>query len=332
MELGEELVDSCRETYKNMPTGLGPENIRFIPADEDVRRRIVWRPESAKKRKRAAIPKGEKPTRASGSNGEAVKKTDKKEEDQKQPPPPADSDNEGLTHIQQLETYGFWVSDGRYLLRPETVESYFYGWRITGKKVYKDWAWEAFRNVEREGRGEWGWGEVMDVTKGRRKPKKPSQKGVNTRVEQTQRDVGDDEGEEQDEQEEQEKEVVEEDEVVNEDDEQEDEGQQSESPEWDDDWNSDVEDTSNVSDKCESFWAAETLKYLYLTFADHDVLNLDRWVFNTGKSSTLSPLPIRNLQKKLQRMTDVECDEQRPIRYESNGQKFQKNGRRKAVK
>ncbi|KAF2637587.1 mannosyl-oligosaccharide alpha-1,2-mannosidase-like protein [Massarina eburnea CBS 473.64] len=31
----------------------------------------------------------------------------------------------------------------------------------------------------------------------------------------------------------------------------------------------------------ESFWAAETLKYLWLTFADVDVANLDRWVFTT---------------------------------------------------
>ncbi|KAH7121031.1 mannosyl-oligosaccharide alpha-1,2-mannosidase-like protein [Dendryphion nanum] len=31
----------------------------------------------------------------------------------------------------------------------------------------------------------------------------------------------------------------------------------------------------------ESFWAAETLKYLYLTFTDADVASLDRWVFST---------------------------------------------------
>ncbi|KAF2877563.1 mannosyl-oligosaccharide alpha-1,2-mannosidase-like protein [Massariosphaeria phaeospora] len=34
-------------------------------------------------------------------------------------------------------------------------------------------------------------------------------------------------------------------------------------------------------DMQESFWAAETLKYLYLTFSDADVASLDRWVFNT---------------------------------------------------
>ena len=31
----------------------------------------------------------------------------------------------------------------------------------------------------------------------------------------------------------------------------------------------------------QSFWLAETLKYLYLVFSDDAVLPLDRWVFNT---------------------------------------------------
>ncbi|KAL4973714.1 glycoside hydrolase [Aspergillus desertorum] len=34
-------------------------------------------------------------------------------------------------------------------------------------------------------------------------------------------------------------------------------------------------------DSMESFWMAETLKYLYLIFAETDVVSLDEWVFNT---------------------------------------------------
>ncbi len=36
-----------------------------------------------------------------------------------------------------------------------------------------------------------------------------------------------------------------------------------------------------LMDSMESFWMAETLKYLYLVFCDEDVLGLDEWVFNT---------------------------------------------------
>jgi mannosyl-oligosaccharide alpha-1,2-mannosidase len=34
-------------------------------------------------------------------------------------------------------------------------------------------------------------------------------------------------------------------------------------------------------DSMESFWLAETLKYLYLLFEEPDVISLDEWVLNT---------------------------------------------------
>jgi mannosyl-oligosaccharide alpha-1,2-mannosidase len=44
-----------------------------------------------------------------------------------------------------------------------------------------------------------------------------------------------------------------------------------------------------LSNKMESFWIAETLKYLYLLFEDDArVLPLDEWVFNTEAH----PLPV----------------------------------------
>ncbi|KAF2704311.1 glycoside hydrolase family 47 protein [Pleomassaria siparia CBS 279.74] len=44
-------------------------------------------------------------------------------------------------------------------------------------------------------------------------------------------------------------------------------------------WGSNGED--RWIDAQESFWAAETLKYLYLTFSNADTASLDRWVFST---------------------------------------------------
>ena len=31
----------------------------------------------------------------------------------------------------------------KYLLRPETVESYFYHWRLTHDQKYREWGWQA---------------------------------------------------------------------------------------------------------------------------------------------------------------------------------------------
>ena len=44
-------------------------------------------------------------------------------------------------------------------------------------------------------------------------------------------------------------------------------------------------------DKMETFYLAETLKYLYLLFSDDpNLLPLDKWVFNTEAH----PLPVYN--------------------------------------
>jgi mannosyl-oligosaccharide alpha-1,2-mannosidase len=43
----------------------------------------------------------------------------------------------------------------------------------------------------------------------------------------------------------------------------------------------DGDGTKRWIDEQESFWAAETLKYLWLTFSDVNVASLDRWVFST---------------------------------------------------
>ena len=37
-------------------------------------------------------------------------------------------------------------ADSHNLQRPETVESLFYMWRITGDELYREWGWEMFEN------------------------------------------------------------------------------------------------------------------------------------------------------------------------------------------
>lgn len=42
-----------------------------------------------------------------------------------------------------------------------------------------------------------------------------------------------------------------------------------------------VADDPPKSDRMESFWTAETLKYFYLLFSDPNVVSLDEYVLNT---------------------------------------------------
>jgi len=105
--------------------------------------------------------------------------------------------------------------DARYMLRPETVESLFIAWRLTGDVKYRNYSWAIFSSIEKYCRlPAGGYATVLDV------------------------------------------------------------------------------DTVPVThdDKQETFFLSETLKYLYLTFSDFDVLPLDKYVFNTEAH----PLPIFN--------------------------------------
>ncbi|CDO97750.1 unnamed protein product [Coffea canephora] len=89
------------------------------------------------------------------------------------------------------------------ILRPETVESLFYLWRLTGNKTYQEWGWNIFEAFEKNSRTESGYVGLKDV-------------------------------------------------------------------------NSGVKDNM-----MQSFFLAETLKYLYLLFSPSSVISLDEWVFNT---------------------------------------------------
>ncbi|KAI4344474.1 hypothetical protein L6164_011696 [Bauhinia variegata] len=87
--------------------------------------------------------------------------------------------------------------------RPETIESLFYLWRLTGNKTYQEWGWNIFQAFERNSRVETGYVGLRDVRTG---------------------------------------------------------------------------DKDNMM---QSFFLAETLKYLYLLFSPPSVIPLDEWVFNT---------------------------------------------------
>ena len=50
------------------------------------------------------------------------------------------------------------------ILRPETVESLFYLWRLTGNKTYQEWGWNIFQAFEKNSRIEPGYVGLKDVS------------------------------------------------------------------------------------------------------------------------------------------------------------------------
>ncbi|KAL4079415.1 glycoside hydrolase family 47 protein [Scleroderma citrinum] len=113
---------------------------------------------------------------------------------------------------------GFYITDARYLLRPEVLESNFYAWRATGDVKYWNNAISAVQSFQEYLRTSVAYTEIADV---------------NNRA-------------------------------------------------------------SSRSDEAESFWFAETLKYLYLTFDDPQHISLDDYVFNTEAHPFMAPPATAN--------------------------------------
>jgi mannosyl-oligosaccharide alpha-1,2-mannosidase len=57
------------------------------------------------------------------------------------------------------------VSDGRYILRPEAIETIFYLYRITGDAKYRDVAWDMFQAIEKHTHTEFANAAIRDVTR-----------------------------------------------------------------------------------------------------------------------------------------------------------------------
>ena len=57
------------------------------------------------------------------------------------------------------------IDDGRYILRPEAIESIFYMYRITGERKYQDIAWDMFQAIEANTRTELANAALSDVMK-----------------------------------------------------------------------------------------------------------------------------------------------------------------------
>jgi mannosyl-oligosaccharide alpha-1,2-mannosidase len=123
-----------------------------------------------------------------------------------------------------------------YILRPETIESIFYMYRLTKDEKYRDWAWEIMQNIEETCRTDTGYAGIKNV-------------------------------------------------------------------------NVDKKSIEHI-DLQESFFLAETLKYLYLIFADDDYISLDKYVFNT-EAHVLGVLKKSKLKRKKRPARPTPSEDQR---------------------
>ncbi|CAK4106105.1 unnamed protein product [Aphanomyces euteiches] len=58
---------------------------------------------------------------------------------------------------------GYNIKDPRYRLRPETVESLMYLFRVTKDATYREWGWQIFQSLEQHAKAQHGYGAVHNV-------------------------------------------------------------------------------------------------------------------------------------------------------------------------
>jgi len=64
---------------------------------------------------------------------------------------------------QYAAKYGYFIEKFTWEFRPESIESIFYAWRITGDTRWQDYAWEIFQAINATASNEVAVAEVANV-------------------------------------------------------------------------------------------------------------------------------------------------------------------------
>lgn len=112
VEIGRKLTDGCVWAYQNTPTGIMPESILAVPCKNTTS--CPW---DQKKWWNAISP---------GQDEAAIR----------------------LVVQEHKLSPGFaQITDGRYLLRPEAIESVFIMYRVTGEQYWVEQGWKMFKSI-----------------------------------------------------------------------------------------------------------------------------------------------------------------------------------------
>lgn len=145
LNMARKLVDGCIWAYEHMPTGIMPETFVMVPCvmnDECKWDESKWQQEVLKTKK----------YRSSSQLDELARFT---------------TDEEKVAHLIEKHRLrpGFTdITDRRYILRPEAIESVFIHWRLTGDTDLPDKAWKMFMSIENATRTDIANSAIDDVT------------------------------------------------------------------------------------------------------------------------------------------------------------------------
>uniref|UniRef100_A0A7S3Q0Z8 alpha-1,2-Mannosidase n=1 Tax=Chaetoceros debilis TaxID=122233 RepID=A0A7S3Q0Z8_9STRA len=126
------LAYTCYQMYAATKTGLSPESVNGLNKKETIKRQVLRKKRGAKQNKK---------------------------NDQK------------LADVIDKKDF-FPKNNGRFfLLRPETIETFYYLNKLTGDPIYREWGWEIFKSIEKYCKTPIAYGQYSDVTNEKAGPK-----------------------------------------------------------------------------------------------------------------------------------------------------------------
>lgn len=66
------------------------------------------------------------------------------------------------------------ITNPKFDLRPETIESIYYAWKLTKNQKYRDWAWKIFESIELHCKSQFGYSGLLNVHTGEKNQDQPS--------------------------------------------------------------------------------------------------------------------------------------------------------------
>ncbi|KAL9002870.1 MAG: hypothetical protein Q9188_004225 [Gyalolechia gomerana] len=139
MKTARQLVDGCIWAYNHTQTGIMPEIFRMVPCEDE---KCEW-------------DEG-RWLKVVGTSTQTIGKvSDSMTDEQK---------GSWVAENQRIPRGFADISDRKYILRPEAIESIFIFYRMTGEKYYQDVAWRMFTAVENYTRTDIANAAISDVT------------------------------------------------------------------------------------------------------------------------------------------------------------------------
>lgn len=143
--MARKLVDGCIWTYEHMPSGIMPESFDMVACE--MNSECNW---DEKRWRRGVLSHAQRPE---DDNGSPSNMTDTQLIDWQ-------------IKIKHLKPGFADISDPRYLLRPEAIESVFVHYRLSGETDLLDAAWRMFEAIDNQTKTEFANAMIKDVTVG----------------------------------------------------------------------------------------------------------------------------------------------------------------------